>query len=194
MLLMVTMMNKYRPLVDREIKQFIKAGYIENCPDHLVNPASVNLQIGERLMHEVAMRDQQGNVTGSQMLEIDLRKYSQSRPYMVAPGAFVLTDVKQVLHLPRNFEAQGVLRSSAGRLGFDHMASLYVDPGYHGVLTLEFLNCRQYQRLPIYPGQELVQLRIYRLPASPEKDYSQTGRYMHAAKVEANKDLSIAAY
>lgn len=187
------MMNKYRPLVDREILQFINAGHIENCPDHLINPASVNLQVGNLLMHEVALRDKQGNVTGSQMLEIDLRKYSQARPYMVPPGGFVLTDVKQVLHLPRHFEAQGVLRSSAGRLGWDHMASLYVDPGYHGMLTLEFLNCRQFQRLPMYPGLELVQLRIYRLPVSPDKDYSETGRYMHATKVEANKDLSIAA-
>lgn len=188
------MMNKYRPLVDREIKQFIREGYIENCPEHLVNPASVNLQVGNRLMHEVPIRDKSGNVTGSQMLEVDLRKYSANWPYMLAPGAFVLTDVMQTLHLPNNFEAQGVLRSSAGRAGFDHMASLYVDPGYHGVLTLEFLNCRQYQRLPIYPGQELVQLRIYRLCATPAKAYDQTGRYMNASQVEPNKDLSVSAH
>ena len=74
------------------------------------------------------------------------------------------------------------------------MASLYVDPGYHGVLTLEFLNCRQYQRLPIYPGQELVQLRIYRLCATPAKAYDQTGRYMNASQVEPNKDLSVSAH
>lgn len=185
-------MNKYRPLVDREIREFIDNGCISNCPDHLINPASVNLQIGNVLMKEVPYRDHHGTITGSEMVRVDLSNYNKKRPYMVAPGGFVLTDVQQVLHLPNHYEAQGILRSSAGRLGFDHMASLYVDPGYHGVLTLEFLNCRQYQPLPIYPGQELVQLRIYRLPLSPEKDYSQTGRYMHASEVEANKDFSIA--
>ena len=183
---------QYQPLVDHELREFIANGLIERSHEGLVNPASLNLRIGEKAMIEVPEVDSLGYTTGSRMEQVILSDYSRSNPLWVDPGQFVMTDVMEVLRLPPDYEAQGILRSSAGRLGWDHAASLYVDPGYHGRLTLELVNCRRWKRLPLFPGQQLVQLRIYRLPNPPERDYSQTGRYFGATEVEANKDELIA--
>lgn len=187
-------MSDYAPLVDKELKQFIAAGGIHNCPFDLVNPASVNLEVGDSARIEMPITNGQGVIIGSSMEPLDLRNFSQRKPYMLAPGAFLLTDVKQVLRLPADYEAQVILRSSAARAGFDHALAGYVDPSYCGRLTLEFVNCRRYQHLGVYPGQQLVQLRIYKLPEPPSVGYDRTGRYYMAKEVEANKDLTIGGY
>lgn len=188
---MTTTMTSYKPLIDTELKQFIAGGGIHNCPFALVNPASVNLEIGNSAKIEQPITNADGVIIGSSMQNLDLREFNKKKPYMLAPGEFILTDVKQVLNLPADCEAQVILRSSAARAGFDHALAGYVDPAYKGRLTLEFVNCRRYQNLGIYPGQQLVQLRIYRLSEPPERGYDLTGRYYMATEVEANKDLTI---
>lgn len=173
----------YHPLVDRELVKFIDAGGIENCPLDLVNPASVNLTIGYTAKIEVEGADD--------LQEISLLGTSLAEPLLVPPGGWVLCDVGQYLRLPPDVEAQVILRSSAARAGWDHALAGYVDPGYHGRLTLEFVNCLRWKSLPLYQGQQLVQLRIYQLDRAPAADYSLTGRYHQANRVEANKDPTV---
>lgn len=180
----------YHPLIDTDLKAFIQAGWIQDCSLDLVNPASVNLTIGPTAMREVPKR-KLWPFFGSTLKDVDLRQTDVDSPLMIRPGELVLCDVGQVLHLPPNYEAQVILRSSAGRAGWDHALSGYVDPGYHGRLTLELVNCRRWQPLPLFMGQQLVQLRIYRLEREPKFDYSKTGRYQGATRVEASKDFNI---
>ncbi len=181
----------YHPLIDTELHRFIAAGGVDSCPSHLVNPASINLTIGSTAIIEVPEPDSLGYYTKSRQENISLENTSQERPYMVDAGEWINCDVEQDLHLPDDHEAQVILRSSAARQGWDHALAGFVDPGYHGRLTLEFVNCRRYGRLPIYRGLQLVQLRIYQLPQAPERPYRQTGRYYGAQRVEANKDPSL---
>lgn len=183
----------YHPLIDRELRQLIAAGGIERCPLELVNPASVNLTVGPTAEIEVPEPDRLGNYTRSRKEKISLAGTSRESPYWVDPGGWILCDVEQELHLPDDHEAQVILRSSAARCGWDHALAGFVDPGYHGVLTLEFVNCLRYGRLPIYQGLQLVQLRVYRLPVAPERPYSMTGRYHRAMAVEGNKDQTLCA-
>lgn len=191
---MMMMTTDYRPLVDSELIEFIRAGGIEGCPLSLVNPASVNFEIGTKAKIEIPTLDATGAIVGSTMKALDLSAYTKEDPYLLPPGGFILTDVQQYLRLPPNHEAQVILRSSAARAGFDHALAGYVDPSYEGRLTLEFVNCRKYSALGMYPGQQLVQLRIYKLSHTPDRGYDVTGRYHRATQVEANKDLTISAY
>ena len=94
-----------------------------------------------------------------------------------------------------SFDLQGqvCLRSSAARAGWDHSFAGYVDPGYEGRLTLELRNVRSNIALPIYPGLQLVQLRIERLAAIPERLYGQTGRYQGATAVQPCLDETVAS-
>ena len=66
-----------------------------------------------------------------------------------------------------------------------------MDPGYQGRLTLEFVNCLRYQHLEIKTGMELVQLKFSKLENSPERDYSQTGRYYGDKAVQGNRDTTL---
>lgn len=181
----------YHPLIDTELRSFIAAGGIEHCPGHLVNPASVNLTVGSTALIEVPEPDELGYLTRSSLQEISLDGTTEELPHWVDPGGWILCDVEQVLHLPDDHEAQVILRSSAARRGWDHALAGFVDPGYHGRLTLEFVNCLRHSRLPIYKGQQLVQLRVYQLPQAPERPYGMTGRYHGAVEVEASKDPTI---
>lgn len=183
----------YQPLVDYQIKELIDLGCIKNAVPSLVNPASLNLRIGPNLKIEVPSVSKEGFYEGSTMDKVGISNTTAGDPVFIQPGEFFTSDVMEELDLPDNIEAQVILRSSAGRLGFDHASSGFVDPGFKGVLTLEFTNVRRWQKLPVYMGQQLVQLRLFRLVNVPLKGYGLTGRYQHTACVEGNRDLEMSA-
>ncbi|ABU96865.1 hypothetical protein [Thermus phage P23-45] len=53
------------------------------------------------------------------------------------PGDSVLAHTCEYLRVPRFIRLQGMLKSSVARAGLNHRTALYVDPGFHGTLTLE---------------------------------------------------------
>lgn len=110
---------------------------------------------------------------------------------MVSPGEWILVDVEEEVQMFGSLQGQVCLRSSAARAGWDHSFAGYVDPGYDGRLTLELRNVRSNIALPIYPGLQLVQLRIEQLAAVPERLYGQTGRYQGATAVQACLDATV---
>jgi len=144
--------------------------------DEQLNPASYNLKIGKNAIIE----------TSSGRQEVDL-----TNGFNVAPGSWILTDVIETVRIPPNMIGQVILRSSAAHRGWDHALAGFVDPGYRGVLTLEFVNCLKYEYLEIKTGMEMVQLRFDQLAQIPEKDYSATGRYHNATQVEDCKDSTL---
>lgn len=161
-------------LVDWQIRKL--AGHnqgIRPYNEEQLNPASYNLRIGPTGQTETGHK-------------VDLVK-----GFTVAPGGWILTDVMEIVRIPPNHEAQVILRSSAARRGWDHAQAGFVDPGYRGVLTLEFVNCLTFRPLFIQTGMEMVQLKFSQLNAIPEKDYSSTGRYYGACEVEGCKDKTL---
>lgn len=183
----------YQPLVDYQIKELIDIGCIRGAVPSLVNPASLNLRVGPSLKIEVPSINSQGFNEGSTMEQVDISNTTAGDPVFIQPGEFFISDVMEELDLPDDIEAQVILRSSAGRLGFDHASSGFVDPGFKGVLTLEFTNVRRWQKLPVYMGQQLVQLRLFKLIDVPLRGYGLTGRYQHTTGVEGNRDLEMSA-
>lgn len=141
-----------------------------------LNPASYNLRIGNKGIIE----------TPDGRTEVDLRD-----GHTVEPGGWILTDVLETIRVPPNMIGQVILRSSAARRGWDHALAGFVDPGYYGILTLEFVNCLKYESLTIKTGMEMVQLKFDRLSTIPVKDYSATGRYNLAKQVEGCKDRTL---
>lgn len=169
-------------LVDREIIAWAEAEGVEPFKRSAVNPASLNLRLGWRAMVE----GQDGR-----MIQVDLRGRDQASPFRIAPGEWFLAETLERIDIPPTMEAEVCLRSSAARAGFDHCLAGYVDPGYQGRLTLEFVNCRRFADLWIYPGQELVQLRLRRLESAPIWHYGQTGRYQGDDSVRGCADPNV---
>ena len=168
-------------LVDYEIDRWAQGGAVTPFDPALVNPASLNLRVGTTAKIE----------TQKGIMDLDLGAYSQQMPYLVPPGGWILTDVMELITLATDMEGTVVLRSSAARRGWDHAMAGFVAPGYRGRLTLEFVNCLRYQFLPIYPGIQLVQLRLNMLRQLPRRHYGQTGRYNNATQVEGCKDPTL---
>jgi len=177
-------------LVDWQIRRMALEGPahgIEPYREEQLNPASYNLKVGTKGIIEIApQRSWRGSNEAKTRQEIDL-----TRGFNLAPGGWILVDVEEFIKIPRNMEAQVILRSSAARRGWDHALAGFVDPGYQGRLTLEFVNCLKYEYLEIKTGMELVQLKLSKLEQQPERDYSQTGRYYGANMVEGCKDSNI---
>lgn len=152
---------------------------VEGWDPELINPASLDVRIGNHLMIEV--------VGCEHFVEIDISECTKDRPYRLLPGEFCLAATQEVFNIPRNLCAEFALKSSRGREGYQHMLSAWIDPGFTGsALTLELKNARKQWDLPIYPGLKIGQI-IFMKMHPPLRDYSKTGRYNGDLKVTGSK-------
>ena len=153
---------------------------VEPFDPELLNPASIDVRLGNRLMIEVA--DER------ELIEIDISKRTAEHPYWLLPNEFCLAETIETFNLPRFISAQFVLKSSRAREGYQHLLAGFCDPGWHGSkLTLELKNARRFHDLPLYPGLKIGQMVFRKMCTSPLKDYSETGRYNKDVKVTASR-------
>ena len=142
----------------------------------LVNPASIDVRLGNHLMTEVADR--------RELAEVDISKRTAEHPYWLLPNEFCLAETIETFNLPRFIAAQFVLKSSRARECYQHMLAGFADPGWHGSkLTLELKNAGRFHDLPLYPGLKIGQMVFYRMSAKPRASYAETGHYNNHDKV-----------
>ena len=165
-------------LVDHEIASWAHKGGVQPFDLEMVNPATINLRVGNSAKIEGPWG----------LIDVDLGKYSERLPYVVPPRGWILTSTLEWVAIPTDMAGEVMLRSSAARRGWDHHKAGFIDPGWNGILTLEFVNCLGMTGLPIYPGLELVQMKLEMLQSTPSKNYRETGRYHGATTVEQCKD------
>jgi dCTP deaminase len=168
-------------LSDWQIRSHAEQGaMVEPFDLALVNPASIDVRLGNHLMIEVA--DER------ELIDIDISKRTEEHPYWLLPNEFCLAETLETFNLPRFIAGQFVLKSSRAREGYEHMLAGFCDPGWHGSkLTLELKNARRFHDLPLYPGLKIGQMVFHRMCASPLRDYSETGRYNEDVKVAASR-------
>ncbi len=105
--------------------------------------------------------------------------------WRVSPGELVLFETAETLHLPADIAGRFEGKSSLGRIGLmTHVSSGFIDPGYHGVLTLEVYNCGPLN-LYITPGTRIGQVAFTRLEAPAERPYGSPGLGSHYQHVES---------
>lgn len=146
----------------------------------LLNPASIDVLLGDRLMVEVEDRPE---------LQIyGISHHTQENPYWLAPGEFALAETREIFNLPDHIAGQFVLKSSRAREGLEHLMAGYCDPGWHGSrLTLELHNSRRYHNLPLWPGMKIGQMVFHVISGRPERSYAVTGRYNGDTGVTASR-------
>jgi len=152
---------------------------VEPFREELLNPASIDVLLGDNVMVE--------DINRRQFIEVDISDKTIEQPYWIAPGEFCLAEIQEVISLPDFLSAQFLLKSSRGREGYEHALAGFVDPGYHGRLTLELKNSLRHHRLPLYPGLKIGQVVFHRMCATPLEPYSKTGRYNGDLKVTASR-------
>lgn len=95
---------------------------------------------------------------------------------MLEPGSFYLLDTLEYIRMPNNAVGKLFLKSSAGRMGIEHLHAGYVDPDFEGTLTIE-IEIRVPWPVTIHSGQRLVQLTLESMAEAPQISYKTKGRY-----------------
>ncbi len=154
-------------LCDWQIKKYcLEEKMIAPFDEELLNPASLDLRVGEHLQL----------LTNSGFVEVYLNKYSQADPYYLFPGDRALVSSLEVFNMPKNVCGMFKLKSSRGREFYQHMFAGFIDPGFFDShLTLEIVN-QSVDRLPLYPHFKIGQI-IFFQTETPELSYKEKGRY-----------------
>lgn len=110
---------------------------------------------------------------------------------VLRPGMFCLASTIEAFNMPDDLTAQFFLRSSAARLGLNHMLAGFIDPGFNGAnLTLELHNVSQSHRITLEPGDRIGQIVFHRHePVSADQSYRTRGRYNGQMGTVASKGI-----
>lgn len=160
-------------LVDHQIRDLCrKSGLVESFDPELVNPASIDVTLGDSVLVE-------GRICGPEHERTRWRPVDISEGFCLAPGHFILAHTAEYLRIPNWVEAQFQLKSSRAREGMQHLLAGYIDPGFCGQITLELKNVNQRHSIEMRPGMRIGQLRFNSLEIAPLRSYAVTGRYMN---------------
>lgn len=171
-----------------EVAACHEAGIILKYENRAVNPASLDIHLGKKILVE------RGNEGGRPisyrrrerlpMFEVDISE----RPYVLRAGEFILAHTIEIFDFPNDLTALLRIKSSQGRLGFEHLDAGWVDPGFAGSLTLEYKSMLQFNDIEIQYGDPIGQLVFFPIDEVPnELSYKTVGRYGGHAGVEQIK-------
>lgn len=170
------------PLNDTEIKAICSDGFITPFSDELINPASIDIRLGNRILIEQPSK--------RQMDELSLADhgYSEQHPFRLLPGQFILAPSLERFNFPSSVAGQFLLKSSLMREGLNASLAGWCDPGWHdSVLTIGLKNWLQWHPVLLWPGRKIGQLVLHSVN-SPELSYADVGRYNNSCSVAESKD------
>ena len=160
-------------LSDRTIKAEIAAGRIVIDPydEGLVQPSSIDVRVDRkfRVFHNarqpyIDVRKPMDDLT-------ELVETPDDEAFVLHPGEFVLGQTLERITLPNDTVARLEGKSSLGRLGLlIHSTAGFVDPCWHGNLTLELSNVANLP-ITIYYGMPIGQLSFMRMDSPVENPY-----------------------
>lgn len=163
-----------------ELCTLVSSGVIENSDYDLVNSASIDIRLGNKLLveskvnilHSVEL-DKKGKLV---TYEYDL---ARDGPFHLYPGEFILAQSLEVFNLPNNISAEYKLKSSMARIGLEHLNAGWCDAGWNGsVLTLELKNMTRNHEIILRAGDKIGQVVFFKHTEVPEeKSYAKRGSY-----------------
>ena len=167
-------------LSDWQITARCNGGMVSPFDPALVNPASLDVRLGDTLLIESAQ--------SPELVPYPLAGHAEQNPYLLRPGQFVLAHTVESFNLPPDIAAQFMLKSSRARSGLEHLMAGYCDPGWHGsVLTLELHNSRQLHPVALWPGMKIGQMVFHQMAGIPQRSYAVTGRYNGDSTVQGSR-------
>ena len=136
----------------------------------LLNPASLDLRLGNNLMVE--------SIYNPELIRLDISDRTEDEPFMLQPGEFCLAETLELFNLPQDLCSTFLLKSSRVREGYTHDLAGFCDPCWHGSrLTLELTNNHLHHALPLYPGLKIGQMVFHAMSNTPMHSYAETGHY-----------------
>lgn len=170
------------PYNDAQLMRWAKSGGIIPYDRAYVNPASVDLTMGnEWIDFERPGVTIVGDVITlyPRSLGVELYNMICDRIPMLStyrkPTA-ILAVTAQWIVMPGNAAGEIKLKTTPTRKGLGHPIADWVDPGYAGKLTLMLHAVKQ---LTLKAGQRVCQLVVWPMENHPVNTYRYTGHYMH---------------
>ena len=158
-------------LSDKTIKAMLKDNpqFIENLTPGQIQPASVDVRLGNTFS---VVKDK-ANTIVSMDSAIEYERITTDS-YILLPGQFVLATTMEYFRMPDDLTAFVEGRSSVGRLGLFVQNAGWVDPGFHGEITLELYNANRCA-IELHAGRRVGQLVFAKLDQLAESPY--VGKY-----------------
>ena len=160
-----------------ELIELVYDGVID-APIENVNSSSIDLTY-----HNIILR--RDTRTQVQWEEWDLNE----KPYWLQPGEFILASSHEYFNLPLDVSGDYRLKSSQARMGLNALLANWMDAGWHGRLTLEFIH-HGTTAYKIEAGAKCGQAIFNRhAPVPEERSYRVRGRYNGQQAVTASKGV-----
>lgn len=121
-----------------------------------VNPASYDVNISKEVL-----------IRGGEKYELPLK---------LMPQEFIIATTNQYFKFPLDVAGDMRLKSTIGRLGINHVLSVWFDPGFEGEATLELLNVSN-GPIELVPNMKIAQMIFMGLSEPTDLSYKNTGRY-----------------
>ncbi|GGM68508.1 dCTP deaminase [Halarchaeum rubridurum] len=142
-------------------------------PELQIQPASIDVRLGKRFLEF-----QHANIPcihptdQTEVEEYVSETYVESdEEFILHPGDFVLGTTKERVEVPPDLVAQVEGRSSLGRLAVVvHATAGFIDPGFHGKVTLELSNLGE-TPVALTPDMRISQLVFTELSSPAERPY-----------------------
>ncbi|MDE5718404.1 MAG: dCTP deaminase [Lachnospiraceae bacterium] len=127
-------------LSDKAIMSLLQKGTLSISPlqENQIQPASVDIRLGN--IFSIVEDSSAAILTLSEEI---IYKEIRAEKYLLMPGQFVLATTMEYIKLPDNLTAFVEGRSSLGRMGLFIQNAGWVDPGFHGEITLELFNANR---------------------------------------------------
>ena len=158
-------------LSDKTISEMLKRRelVIEPLNAEQIQPASVDIRLGNTF--SVVEDTPSGIITLNS--EIRYKTITADR-YLLLPGQFVLATTMEYFELPDDLTAFVEGRSSLGRMGLFIQNAGWVDPGFHGEITLELFNANRCA-IELQTGRRVGQLVFAKMDSAARNPYR--GKY-----------------
>lgn len=163
-------------LPDHEIKRYaMKQHMVDPYEDFLLQPASYDVRLNHMLRvpkrHSLCPIDLiEPETIRNRTEEYDLEKEGGFALYS---GRFVLGSTIESVKVPHNIVGRIEGKSSIARLGLQIHCAGYLDPGFHGNVTVELVNFFD-SPIILRPGVPIAQLSFEYMSSKAQNPYSKT--------------------
>lgn len=169
---------------DVKLTQWAQAGGVSPFDQALINPASLDLRMGNTLRKPHDIWKTMSRETMNHLYHLDLLdlipKWSDPihfDEWLMYPGDFVLCHSLEFVNIPDDAATLLFSKSSTGRIGLEHLHAGLGDPAWHNSQwTWELHNVAPWP-LSLVAGKRVMQQIMVKLTDKPLRTYAETGRY-----------------
>lgn len=157
-------------------QQIVEEGIVAPREPAAIQPASVDLTLSDDWFYRLR--------PGRVNIARERPEYEWQPSLALEPGEFALAATEEWVDIPPEFVGRVEGKSTLARMGLIvHTTAGFIDPGFHGNITLELCNVGPCT-LVLEPGMYICQLSVARMERA---DGVYKGKYQGARGVEGAK-------